>query len=205
MKQALTISKKRLIYKIIGKYMIKEKQNSLSIINDINHISLNHSDLIGYFTSYAMDKNNYEDSSYLTMGKISGLLEFDDFIEAASMITRESFVLGITALTLDIKISDREFENMCNECVDIHTQKEYILNVFEDLRYVKGINQDYNLLEIELFKFLITYKKRTFQYLLDKNKVFQIMLKNNSELGFGVLQIIDRRKKIYFSILDRYN
>lgn len=101
-------------------------QNMVNLINDINHISLNHQDLMDASLEFSKIylKNNPDKEQLIIQ-----FFKHGDFLHQSVLAAREGIVLGMNAITLDPKIS---FEELIKHCVDVETQRIAEWNVCAD-------------------------------------------------------------------------
>ena len=134
--------------------------NITKLINGINHITLNHEDLmesvLGFSKIYA--KNNPTNEALLD--KFFG---HGEFIEQSVLAAREGVVLGMNAITLDENIP---FSSLMEGCVDIEGQRMREENVCSD-EYTKNLMKD----------FLSQLRKELFSRIYSQNKEFQKITK----------------------------
>ncbi|NCQ51640.1 hypothetical protein GW796_07055 [archaeon] len=130
-------------------------ENLTELINAINHISLNHEDLMGSVLSFSKNYSKINKKNYLIIDKF---FANNIFIDQSLMAAREGIVLGMNAMTLDENIS---FNILVDSCVNIESQR------FSE----KEICEDENTIII-MQDFLRELRKEMFSRVYSKNKDF---------------------------------
>lgn len=173
----------------------QEMQRVDEFFQEINHISLNHTDLLDTFLEHVQRKNSYEDLSLLDNAKINALLEYQDFIEAAVISARQAVVLSMLCLSLDTTTTDKEFTTMCEECSNIAGSKFLVNTVVQKISSIVQI--DFSKFEKECCTFFKNFEKEIFSTILSKNKdmLHHTMVSK---------KMISNRKDIYFNILETH-
>ncbi len=130
-------------------------QNLTSLIESINHISLNHDDLLKTVLDFSKTyvKNYPEDENTLGL-----LFENMYFIDQSLTAARESVVLGMNAITLAPTVP---FDDLIKGCVNITSQRENEKLVCEDEK-TKNLMQN----------FLKELRKEIFSQMFSRNKNF---------------------------------
>lgn len=165
------------------------------LFQEINHISLNHTDLLDSFLEHTQRQNSYEDLSILDNAKINALLEYQDFIEAAVISARQAVVLSMLCLSLDKTTTDIEFTTMCEECSNIAGNKFLVNAVIKKISSI--VQMDFLKFEKECCLFFKNFEKEIFSTILSKNKdmLHHTMVSK---------KMINHRKDIYFNILETH-
>lgn len=138
-----------------------------NLVNAINHISLNHEDLMDAVLDYSKiyTKNNSSDSAAIDL-----LFSDSRFTEQTLMAAREAIVLAMNAITLDENIP---FKEIILHCVNIDNQRfqENELCADEDTKKL-------------MQKFLCELRKELFSRVYSQNKD----LSKVSKLSKGLLK-----------------
>ncbi len=132
-----------------------ENNNLVKLINAINHISLNHEDLMEAVLEFSKlyAKNNKADEKI-----IDAFFGNNIFVEQSLMSARESVVLAMNAITLE---KDIPFERIIEGCINIESQREAEVEICAD--------EDTKLV---MKKFLSELRKELFSRVYSKNKNF---------------------------------
>lgn len=142
-------------------------KNLENLIDGINHISLNHEDLMDTVLDFSKlyCKQNPNDAAV-----IDRFFVYGTFIDHSLMAARESVVLAMNAITLDEGI---DFKAVIDGCVNIASQRQAEEDICAD--------EDTKLLMKEFLKEL---RKELFSRLYSQNKDFDRF----SKISKSVLQ-----------------
>lgn len=128
-------------------------QNLTNLIDGINHISLNHEDLLDAVLDFSTlySKNNPQDALIIDKFFIYGT-----FVDQSLMAARESIVLAMNAITLDEKIN---FKNVIDECVNLESQRDVEESICADEDTKKAMSEFLKELRKELFSRIYSQNK----------------------------------------------
>jgi hypothetical protein len=140
-------------------------KNLMNLIDGINHISLNHEDLLdsilGFSKIYSKSKPN---NSFC----IDKFFAHGEFIEQSVMAAREGVVLAMNAITLEESVP---FDRLIEECINLESQRKKEENVCADEDTKKIMRE-----------FLSELRKELFSRLFSQNKDFQKVTKISKEI-----------------------
>lgn len=128
-------------------------KNLENLIDGINHISLNHEDLMDTVLDFAKlyCKNNPSDAAVIDKFFIYGT-----FLDQAVMAARESIVLAMNAITLDENI---DFNLLIERCVNLEHQRQAEEDICADDETKLLMQQFLKGLRTELFSRLYSQNK----------------------------------------------
>ena len=149
-----------------------KNDNLINLINAINHISLNHEDLMESVLNFSKNfcKNNPKDSKV-----IDKFFEYGDFLNQSVMVAREGVVLAMNAITLDENIS---FKNLIDGCVNIESQRYFEDQMCADEDTKNLIKDFHEQLRKELFSRLYSQNKEFYKI----SKLAKIVLQQRYDL-----------------------
>lgn len=147
-------------------------KNLENLIDGINHISLNHEDLMETVLDFAKlyCKNNPKDAILIDRFFIYGT-----FIDQSVMAARESVVLAMNAITLDEQI---DFKAVIDGCINIENQRQAEEDVCADSDTKLVMQQFLKELRKELFSRLYSQNKEFDRY----SKINKSVLQNRFDL-----------------------
>lgn len=147
-------------------------QNLENLINGINHISLNHEDLMDAVLDFSKlhSKNNPDDALL-----IDRFFLYGGFIDQSLMAAREAIVLAMNAITLDQKI---DFKEVMDGCVNLHNQRETEESICADDDTKAVMTEFLRELRRELFSRLYSQNKDFERF----SKIPKVVLKQRYDL-----------------------
>lgn len=116
------------------------------LIDSINHISLNHNDLLGAALEFS---DIYFKDKPAQSKKFDKLWGNGEFIEQAVLSVREGVVLAMQAVTLDETIS---FESIINGCINVENQKYYVKSISTNPIEHTQVNDFFTALRRDVFE-----------------------------------------------------
>ncbi len=140
-------------------------KNLINLIDGINHVSLNHEDLLDSILSFS---NIYSKSNPNNALIVDGFFAHGEFIEQSVMAAREGVVLAMNAITLEESIP---FKKLIEECINLESQRKKEENVCADEETKKIMRE-----------FLSDLRKELFSRLFSQNKDFQKITKISKEI-----------------------
>jgi hypothetical protein len=127
--------------------MNENSQSQLvDLIDSINHISLNHNDLLGAALEFA---EIYFKDKPTQSKKFDHFWGNGEFIELAVLSVREGVVLAMQAVTLDSNIP---FDSIINGCINVDNQKYYVKKISTNPIEHTLINEFFNALRRDVFE-----------------------------------------------------
>ena len=147
-------------------------KNLENLIDGINHISLNHEDLMETVLDFAKlhCKNNPQDAAL-----IDKFFVYGTFIDQSVMAARESIVLAMNAITLDEQI---DFKAIIDGCINIESQRQAEEDICADAETKLVMKKFLKELRKELFSRLYSQNKEFDRY----SKINKSVLKNRFDL-----------------------
>lgn len=123
------------------------------LIQAINHVSLNHEDLIESvidFSKIHFKKNKEAEIAF------DGYWDNYFFIEQASISSREAIVLAMHALTLDAQV---DFSQIIEHCTNPQAQAKNIAQISKNVEEKKKLHHFFSELKKELFSRIYSENK----------------------------------------------
>lgn len=168
-----------------------------NMFEDINHISLTESDLLETFLEYMKKDSSYSDLKILNSYQVDGLLEYQDFMQAAIISCRQAVILAMLSLSLEKAITTQEFSKMCEECSNIAGSKFLIKSCLKQLKdSIPDLAFATNDFEGEIKQFFKSFEREIFSNILSRNKDLIEYTKLSHKL-------INERKALYFDLLEK--
>jgi len=147
-------------------------QNLANLIDGLNHISLNHEDLLEAVLEFSKlySKNNSSDAFL-----IDKFFMYGTFIDQSVMAAREAIVLSMNAITMSEEI---EFKKIIEGCVNTESQRQTEEDICADEDTKEVMQTFLKELRKELFSRLYSQNKDFDRY----SKIPKNVLQNRFEL-----------------------
>jgi hypothetical protein len=149
-----------------------QNTNLENLINGINHISLNHEDLLDTVLDFASLYSKQNPSEAAVIDKF---FVYGTFIDQSIIAAREAVVLAMNAITLDEQI---DFQDVINGCVNITNQRQVEDDICADDDTKLSMKQFLKELRKELFSRLYSQNKDFYRY----SKISKSILKHRFDL-----------------------
>jgi hypothetical protein len=143
-------------------------KNLESLIDGINHISLNHEDLMDTVLDFSKLYCKKHEEDALIVDKF---FFYGTFIDQSLMAAREAIVLAMNAITLDEAI---EFKELISRCVNLENQRQVEESICADEDTKAAMREFLKELRKELFSRLYSQNKDLERF----SKIPKVVLKN---------------------------